>query len=251
MSFVATQRFQRHSLRILNELYQFDDFMSSISTMVDLGCGTGQDLEWWASATTRDDSQQPLNIKCVGVDLAETLSIARKYVNITYQCTDFETSILPAKNKFDVLWCHDAFHLALDPIKTLSHWWHIASEGAILIVSVPQTVTITQNKLAYYLPAHSWYHHTMISLIRMLAITGWDCRSGFFQQMPGDPWITCAVYKSQQSPKQPRNTTWYDLAESGLLPDTACASINAHGFLRQQDLVLPWLDKSLASMAQL
>ena len=34
----------KHSLETLNALYQYDDFMSSIGTLVDLGCGNGDDL---------------------------------------------------------------------------------------------------------------------------------------------------------------------------------------------------------------
>jgi hypothetical protein len=46
----------------------------------------------------------------------------------------------------------------------------------------------------------------------------------------------------------PKTTTLFELAEKKLLPDSAVASINAHGYIRQQDLVLPWLDKSLHSL---
>jgi len=251
MSFATTKSTERHSLQILNQLYQYDDFMASVASVVDLGCGTGEDLEWWATATTRDDMPEPLNIQCVGVDLIEQLPLARKHANMTYQRRDFETELSAPKKGFDVLWCHDAFHLALNPIKTLSNWWHLGNDGAMLVISVPQTVLVHQRKLAYYLPAQSWYHHTMVSLMRMLAVSGWDCREGFFQQLPQDPWISAAVYKSNQPPRDPKNFSWYELAESHLLPQTACASIHAHGFLRQQDLIIPWLDKSLASMAQL
>ena len=125
MSFRPIQSQQRHGLKLLDQFYQFDDFMASISTMVDLGCGTGEDLLWWASATTRDDAPQPLDIQCTGVDLFDSLPVIAKYPNASYQCRDFETEISAPENGFDVLWCHDAFHLALDPIKTLSKWWHI------------------------------------------------------------------------------------------------------------------------------
>ena len=52
----------QHSLETLNQLYEYDDFMLSLRTMVDLGCGSGDDLAWWATRTTRDDNPQPLNI---------------------------------------------------------------------------------------------------------------------------------------------------------------------------------------------
>jgi hypothetical protein len=35
------------------------------------------------------------------------------------------------------------------------------------------------------------------------------------------------------------------LAEQKLLPESAVASLNRYGHVRQRDLVLPWLDRSL------
>jgi hypothetical protein len=83
----------------------------------------------------------------------------------------------------------------------------------------------------------------------MLATCGWDCRSGFFKQAPTVPWIHVAVYKSKHKPLDPTTTSWYQLSELELIPASAKASIDAHGYLNQQDLVLPWLDHSLMSMA--
>lgn len=234
----------RPSLRILNALREYDDFMESIQTLVDLGCGDGQDLEWWATVCTRDDNPQPYNIQCVGVDMFEQLPVARNHRNVTYQRTDFETLVHPPKNLFDILWCHDSFQYCLDPIGTLSRWRDISSEGAMLIIALPQTMHIQGKNLAHFLPSKVFYHHSIVSLIYMLSVTGWDCRSGFFQQETNDPWIRAVVYKSDKNPMDPKTTSWYDLLETDLLPDSAKTSIQAHGFLRQQDLVVPWLDKS-------
>ena len=63
-------------------------------------------------------------------------------------------------------------------------------------------------------------------------------------QHPGDPWIKLVAYKSYVEPMDPTTTRRYHLAETGLLPESAVASINRFGYLRQQDLVLEWLDKS-------
>ena len=111
----------QHSLQTLNQLYEYDDFMESITTLVDLGCGDGLDLQWWSTRTTRDDTPVPLNIQCTGVDTLETLKIAKKYSNIRYQRTDFENTPVEfsKKFKFDVLWCHDAFQYCIKPIETL------------------------------------------------------------------------------------------------------------------------------------
>jgi hypothetical protein len=59
------------------------------------------------------------------------------------------------------------------------------------------------------------------------------------------------VYKSAQMPQDPATATWQSLSEQGLLPESADRSIYAHGYLRQQDLILPWVDHSIASLSQL
>ena len=251
MKFVHPGDSHIHSLQVLNALYEYDDFMASVGSMIDLGSGTGDDLIWWATATTRDEDPEPLNIRCYGIDQAPAPGALKPYLNIAYQQGSFEETIVPHPGGFDVLWCHDAFQYAVDPLQTLSQWWHITSAGGMLVISVPQTILTQRGQLAYYLDAGSYYHHTMVSLIRMLATAGWDCRTGFFQQRSADPWIHAIVYKSSHAPQDPKTTTWYHLSELSLLPQSADRSIHAHGYLRQQDLILPWVDKSLASLAQL
>ena len=124
----------QHALETLNVLYEYDDFMESITTLVDLGCGSGLDLEWWATRTTRDNKKTPLNIRCVGVDTNDELPIARQYRNITYQKTDFEKTVQPLGNKlYDILWCHDAFQYVLNPLQTLLNWREITNDNGMLI----------------------------------------------------------------------------------------------------------------------
>jgi SAM-dependent methyltransferase len=237
-----------HSLETLNILYEYDDFMESIDTLIDLGCGTGEDLEWWATRTTRDDDRRPLNIKCTGVDILSSLPVAKKYSNISYQFQDFEEIVpSPKKNKFNLLWCHDAFQYAINPIQTLIKWRNIASENAMLILILPQTTNIDRRSMSVTQTDGCYYHYSLVNLIHMLAITGWDCRNGFFLKKLEDNWLHAVVYKSDQEPLDPKNTRWYDLMEKNLLPDSANNSINRYGYLQQQDLVLPWLDKSLTS----
>ena len=84
----------------------------------------------------------------------------------------------------------------------------------------------------------------------MLAVTGWDCAAGFFRRRVGTSWIDLAVYKSSIEPLDPTTITWYDLAEKQLIPKSAQDSVERHGYVRQEDLVLPWLDKSLSWLAQ-
>jgi len=248
MTFAHPGASHAHSLETLSLLYEYDDFMMSIQTLVDLGCGTGDDLIWWATATTRDDVPQPLNIACTGVDLIQEQPLLQKYPNVSYQATDFEGAIQRPSNGFDVLWCHDAFQFVRNPLGTLANWWHLASPGGMLCLTVPITQRIHHRQLAYELPAGQHFHYSMVSLIHMLAATGWDCGSGFFKQSPAEPWIQAIVYKSEHAPLPAQDSNWHRLVELNLLPESARASIQVHNHLRQQDLVVPWLDRTLISM---
>jgi SAM-dependent methyltransferase len=239
-----------HSLETLNYLYEYDDFMQSITSVVDMGCGAGHDLEWWATRTTRDQSARPLNIKCVGVDQVPELAMTHKYRNIRYSNRDFEQTFPSQKNKYDVVWSHDSFQYAITPIATLSNWWETMSEGGMLAIVIPQTTNLEFNVQAYDQYDYCYYNWTMTSLIHALAVSGFDCGSGFFKKMPTDCWLHAVVYKSKHKPQDPRSTSWYQLSDLDLLPESAMQSVQRHGHVRQRDLLLPWLDKSLMSMAQ-
>jgi SAM-dependent methyltransferase len=240
-----------HSLQTLNTLFEYDDFMESINTVVDLGCGSGLDLEWWATRTTRDDSPIPLNIQCTGVDQSDRLSLTQKYSNIRYQQTNFENNISVKKSAlYDVLWCHDSFQYAINPLETLKHWWNIAADGAMLALIIPQTTNFQQRQSVFSQASGCYYHHTVVSLIHMLAVSGWDCRSGFFLKNPADSWLHAIVYKSNVPPMNPQTTTWYDLVDHKLLPESADQCVLKHGELRQQELLVPWIDKSLMHLGQ-
>jgi hypothetical protein len=115
----------------------------------------------------------------------------------------------------------------------------------MLAIVVPQTTNFQARQQAFSQATGVYYHHTLVSLIHMLAVAGWDCRSGFFKKMPNDPWLHAVVYKSSYKPMNPKSTTWYELVDKQLLPESADACVNRHSELRQQELLLPWLDKSL------
>lgn len=248
--FVTPEESHQHSLQTLNKLYAYDDFMESITTMADMGCGNGLDIEWWATRTTRDERAEPLNIKCYGIDQFDQFPMAHKYRNTQYHRQDFEEPIGVHKTTFDVVWSHDSFQYVINPFQTLRNWKAAMNPDAMLVLIVPQTTNIEFNVQAFDQRDFHYYNWTMVSLIHMLAVTGFDCREGYFLKQPGDPWLHAIVYNSSQDPRDPRKTTWYELAESNLLPVTAVESINKHGHVRQRDLTLPWIDKSLTWLGQ-
>ena len=85
--FISHEQSHQHSLRTLETLYEYDDFMESVKDMVDLGSGSGLDLEWWATRTTREEVPQPLNIRCLGIDLEARSMLTTKYTNIQPICS--------------------------------------------------------------------------------------------------------------------------------------------------------------------
>lgn len=249
MTFKNAQESHEHSLLTLNQLYEYDDFMRSIKTVADIGCGQGLDLEWWATRTTRDDDATPLNINCTGIDIIDQVPVAQQYPNIVYQKTNFEDTIHAPEEKFDIIWSHDSFQYAINPLKTLANWYDIASPGAMLGIVVPQTTNIYRRNLDFSQVDGVYHHYTTVNLIHMLAVTGWDCKAGFFKKTATDPWLHAIVYKSSHAPMN-TNTRWYELAEKGLLPDSADQAIMSKGYLEQKDLILPWLDKSISWLGQ-
>jgi hypothetical protein len=77
----------------------------------------------------------------------------------------------------------------------------------------------------------------------MLAVNGFDCRDAYLLKQFNDPWIQMAVYKSDVEPMDPKTTTWFDLADKNLLHPSVVQSITKNGFLKQEEIIMPWLDK--------
>jgi SAM-dependent methyltransferase len=231
-------------------LYEYDDFMASIGTLVDLGCGTGADLEWWATRTTRDDTPQPLNIQCMGIDLLTPLGLSDRLPNIKFNTQDFEKPLawLDQDKKYDVLWCHDAFQYCINPVATLANWWEAAADDAMLCITIPQTTNIYRGHQHFTQASNVYHHFTIVSLIHMLAVSGWDCNSGFFLKEANDTWLNAVVYKSTKGPQDPKTTSWYDLADLDLLPNSARVCVDRYGEVRQNELTLIWLNKALTYM---
>jgi hypothetical protein len=132
-------------------------------------------------------------------------------------------------------------------LRTLPLWYQAMSPDGMLVITVPQSTNIWQRRQAFDQRDHCYFHWTLVNLMHVLAVSGFDCGGGFFRKLPRDAWLQAVVYRSDIGPQDPRHTTWYQLADLGLLPDSARDSVQRHGYLRQQDLVLPWLDRSLAS----
>ena len=230
-------------MEVLGQLREYDSFLDSIHTIADMGCGIGNEIYWWATLETRDDPPVPYNYNCFAVDrdlnkLAQVPNIG----NINKINRDFnDPTIIPVS--VDLMFAHDSLQYSHNPLATLRNWNKLMTTNGMLILSVPQSNGVEHNRYYSRTYDHCYYNHTPTSLIYMLAVNGFDCRDAYLLKRFQNPWIDIAVYKSDIEPMDPATTSWFDLIDTGLLHPTIVNSINKNGHLRQEEIVMPWLDR--------
>lgn len=235
----------RHSLGTLNLIQQYDTFLESLRFVVDMGCGTGEDTEWWATLMNNEDTPQPYNFTVYAVDQdGSKLAQVPKYKNIHKFNSNYDAdNLFPVS--VDLIWAHDCLQYSTNPLHTLRMWNSYMNTNGMLVISVPQHTGIEHYR--QYSKGYSGciYHYTPIMLIYMLALNGFDCRDAYLLKQFQDPWIQMAVYKSDIAPMDPNTTSWFDLAERGLLHPSIVDSLNSNGFIKQEEICMPWLNKEL------
>ena len=236
------------SLFTLNELYKHDDLMDSIRSVADVGCGTGLDIKWWAECQSRDDDPIPHNYKCYAVDLNPKLNY-KTPKNLHVLKKDFtKAPFLPIK--VDLIWSHDSLGYVRDPYQTLCTWNEQMTNGGMLVVITPQTHNIEYNRIHInQFPGHL-YSFNIINLVFMMACAGFDCKDGLYYKGQHDPWLHAVVYKSKHKPMDPLKTTWHELREKKLLPQSFDESIQRFNYVKNQPhLILRWINGSLFDLA--
>lgn len=232
----------KHSLKTLESIAAYDDFMDSINVVCDLGCGHGLDIQWWANSTYLDDDDRPhpRNYRCFGIDVDLTHVPKQTQKNLRFIKQDFEDQI--SYTKADLLWSHDSFRYAVNPLGTLKNWNSYLNDNGMLVLIVPQMVNIVYNQPVVRTFPGSYFSYNVSNLMYMLAVSGFDCRDGHFVKYANDPWVHCVVYKNDIGPLDPKATSWYDLVSKKLLPESADRCIDKYGYLKQEVLQTHWLD---------
>ena len=234
-----------HSLEVLNLIYGYDSFLDNIRSVADMGCGAALDVQWWATLATRDDPPEPRNYKVYAVDQVINEidpDILASNKNIIPILGDFNKRVVPVP--VDLIWSHDSFQYATDPFQCLRNWRETLNVNGMLIMSIPQTTYLYNNRLIVANYSHQYYSYNILNLMYMLAISGFDCRDAYFYRKENSPWLYAAVYASQHEPLPP-NPTWYDLAERQLINDSVINSVQKYGYARLEDVVVSWFDKNL------
>jgi len=232
-----------HSLEILNIIYGYDTFMESLKVIADMGCGAGLDTQWWATLTTRDTPPEPYNYKVYAVDrdLAQLdPDITKYYTNVIPIEADFESRIIPVG--VDLIWAHDSFQYAHNPLQCLSAWKDTLNTNGMLLMAIPQAVYMHNNRPVTVAETQQFHSYNLLNLIYMLAVSGFDCRDAYFYRKQNTPWLYAAVYATEHKPDP--NLSWYHLADMGLLNDSLVNSINRHGYAKLEDLSVMWFDKN-------
>ena len=241
--FSSSQESHKHSLEILNQLYDHDDFMDSIASVADLGCGAGHDIMWWATLQTRDDVPINHDYKCIALDrdIKQFDYVIPK--NLRLVEGDFESKVL--QKQVDLLWSHNSLQYSENPAATLRHWNQLLTDGGACVVIVPQTTNIELNRWISKTYSGQPFCFNITNLVYMLACAGFDCNDGMFMKKPDDPWLYALVYKSEHKPVKTTDTNWYELRDKGLLPRSLDRSVKTLGYARQHDLVTRWIDQSI------
>lgn len=232
----------QHSLLVLNELQEHDTFMESISTVADMGAGSCLDMLWWAQAQTRDESPEPLNLHCYCVDRRPKTVDFDLLPNMTYIQSDFEKRCLPVT--VDVIWCHDSFQYALNPMHTLRLFNQQMNVNGMLYLGIPLMAYTINNQLHSMGRNFEYYNHSFLSMLYMLAVNGFDCKDAFFRQSKDDNWLHAVVFKTDNEPMDPSKTSWYDLMDRELLHPSIVQSLRQFGVVREQDALYSWLDRN-------
>lgn len=224
---MSPEESHQHSLVTLNHLRMYEDFLSNITNVADMGAGIGLDACFLATLT--DSEGRHYNFNVTAVENNPGMLQTRGRMNWNFD--DVHTVQLL---KQDMIWCHNTLQYLRSPLDALFHWHNLLNVDGILIVEIPINNNIFHSGV--------YHNYTMSNLIVQLASAGFDCRGGHFQLDKENGWIRAAVYKVDTEPKLYKS--WYELVETNRLPYCLDATLQGNDYFSESDLTLEWIDRT-------
>lgn len=238
------------SMQVLDLLGEHNEFMDSLHEVGILDDKIGNHTTWFSDYRSTDDTiESQYNITNLYISESHLQEHRRENVKNIKVDNLYNTNI--DNESFDFLWAHNVFQKEINPMQSLNHWWNIMREDAMLCISVPiRTYIDDLNRWRTDSYPGELYNWNMLTLIQMLAMSGFDCYDGHFKFKRGENFLWASVYKGTQQPLDPHNTTWYDLAEKELIPPSLIKCVNQFGHAKMEKVTVEWLDHSLYDLSK-
>lgn len=204
--FVDKHASHAHSQKVLNLLEGFDDFMDSIKTVLDIGCGAGHDSHWWATRTIKDEEgatigKRPIDVTALDKDISRVDTVVSELGKIKFVESDFDNMPF-SKPSFDIIWAHDVLQYSANAYHTLCEWNRVCHNGGILLLSVPRSQRNFYNRYTAIQYDRVYQHYSLVNLIYLLALAGFDTVDDRYMQEPNDTHMWIAGYKISEPNSQ-------------------------------------------------
>jgi SAM-dependent methyltransferase len=228
-----------HASNYLEMVFQFEEMLESIDSVLDVGCADGYSSSYWAEAGILDDEENlvPLNINVTAIDKQNTFDESNQHKNINFIQTDWMS--FEPKETYDVIWAHNVLHLAQDPLQFLHKMNNLCNEGGMLCLSFPTLVNTFYAEPDYRIYTEAQHQITIISLIHMLVLSGFNCNDGYFLKEPNSNIINALVYKDTDKLYNYNEISLYELND--MFPQSVQNQLTKFGYITNKNLLLTWL----------
>lgn len=231
-----------HSQAFLELLQQYPTMMETIDNVIDVGCGEGFASCWWANVDDGDEEKPtPLEIDVTAIDKENSFKEKYEHENIKFvqsNVFDYEP-----EHTFDVVWAHSVLQQTTNPLKFLHKMNNFCNMGGMMCLTMPTTVNTFYGEPDYRVYSDAPNSITLVDLIHMLVLSGFNCNEGYFVKQPNTNIINALVYKDSDKLYEYGEQTLYEYTD--LLPESCKTQLNRFGYLTNKSLQLYWIDGTL------
>ena len=112
-----------------------------------------------------------------------------------------------------------------------------------MCLTMPTTVNTFYGEPDYRVYSDAPNSITLVDLIHMLVLSGFNCNEGYFVKQPNTNIINALVYKDSDKLYEYGDQTLYEYTD--LLPESCKTQLNRFGYLTNKSLQLYWIDGTL------